>query len=465
MARHFEIENTHDEEGNRRMSTFPSALAQFVASKGWRKSSGFTEPPSGPNGLPRPFGGVRIPDGDDNHSSSSPAAGLQGKLTEVVGILKRWSKTGAEEPQKQMMAQKNGQGASRVQWEEIDFGLGKVDEQRRSSSSPSRPTTPGHLPLSLQPSRQIPLSQFNAARGGRMGASHSDDETDLNGLPVVNVVPPSNPATPSGDGSAVDPLNAFPVLMPSPNISQAIERPKLSPSEQAEWDALERDVQTSQPFQTTGSVSSRQSKEIEPLPRLSFEEKPRADFSASLSSYGIGLGHPAIRRLSADRVENPFAGRSVSSPESPPHNQTISGMGYSPGYVRDLISGHAQSPARISRSDVLSRSATIAERPRSLHDQYQATYQGSSWSSIPGGEPVKLQRLSNPPPFPPPTSPLPYAPTGVARRVSAGASLPSAQEDTGTVRPVSSDRKLWVVNASPGPTDVDEFGSQGSHTY
>lgn len=461
LARHFEIDNTHDEEGNRRASLF-EPVTQFMAKRGWNRSSPFA-------GLPRPFGGVRIPDGDETET-----AGWQSSLAGVAGRLTGKNQTQATSSGE--MRQVDGRNVSRTQWEEIDFGLGRVDEQRRSSVGPTRPGTPGRP--SEDTSRQIPAREFNKNRS-RVSFPPDNEPVDPAYLPALVVVPPSNPSTPNSEPRAGDPFADYPVLMPSPRIHETIsEKPEVDPKTRAEWDELEREVETAQPFRRSGTVSSTHSvgstgsKEIEPLPRLSFEQKTSSEFSHSLSSYGIGLGKPITRRASGnDSVGIAIAGRSVSSPSShsPPRDyNSAATVGYSPSYVRDLITGHAQSPARIPRSGELSRSSTMSDRPHSsvnLFNKYQSNDGDSSLSLADyrmDGAPVRVQRLSNPPRFPPPTSPLPQAPsTGVSRRVSTSDALERSSDNVGTLaRPTGEVRQLRVVNATPRPDEVDEFGSK-----
>lgn len=469
MAQHFEIENTHDEEGNRRGSIWTAGtLNRFVNSGRWRRSSSFAAVDA--NGLSKPFGGVRIPDTDEDDESVKS----QSKISNIVGILKRWSGAPQARPENSReMTQKAGHGAARVQWEEIDFGLGKVEQQRRSSVGPSRPNTPGRRPTpeDVTP-RQITAGEFNKNRS-RVSFPDSP-ETGMLDVPNLVVVPPSNPCTPGFDGENADPLSTFTVLMPSAPIRPPV--PSLDAGTQEEWDALERDVQATGPFKRSSTISSttiRSQDSIEPaLPRMSFEKKPD-EFSSSLKSYGTGLGQPLGRQLTETRTDELSAGRSVSNPVTPPRHQPLAhSMGYSPGYVRDLISGHAQSPARIPREREIARSRTIeqrpAERPATMFEHtfdlgesptLDDAYMRSQGYSNP-------QRLSNPPKFPPPTSPLPNAPKNLnpKRRSSAGGVLTTSQQDsTGTVMQVNEARELRIANASPDIRNVDEFGSQETH--
>lgn len=461
LARHFEIDNTHDEEGNTTSSNIFDPVSKFLVKRGWTQSSSFA-------GLPRPFGGVRIPDSDETETRAGP-----GWHPSLIGVFSKFAGRGESQARPaQEMRQVDGRRASRTQWEEIDFGLGRVDEQRRSSVGPSRPETPRRS--EDQPSRQILAREFNKNRS-RVSFPPDNGPIDSEYLPSLVVVPPSNPSTPYGENRLEDPFASYPVMAPSSRTHGTIaEQPEAG----AEWDQLEREIETAQPFRRSGTISSTNSsvsatsKEVEPLPRMSFEEKPATDFSHGLSSYGIGLGQPITRRASSnDGTGNAFAGRSVSSPspQTPPRDHTAAAtIGYSPGYVRDLISGHAQSPARIPRSGELSRSATMNERPHSsvnLFNKYQATESDSQLSLADyrmDAAPVRVQRLSNPPRFPPPTSPLPQAPaTGVSRRVSTSDAAERSITPVGTLaRPIGEARQLRVVNATPRPDEVDEFGGK-----
>lgn len=108
------------------------------------------------------------------------------------------------------------------------------------------------------------------------------------------------------------------------------------------------------------------------------------------------------------------------------------------------------------------------ERPHSsvnLFNKYQATESDSQLSLADyrmDAAPVRVQRLSNPPRFPPPTSPLPQAPaTGVSRRVSTSDAAERSITPVGTLaRPIGEARQLRVVNATPRPDEVDEFGGK-----
>ena len=465
LARHFEIDNTHDEEGNSRTSNLFDPVSKFLVKRGWTQSSTFA-------GLPRPFGGVRIPDGDETETRSAP--GWQSSLTGMFGKLSGQGQAPTDSAGE--MRQVDGRGASRTQWEEIDFGLGRIDEQRRSSVGPSRPNTPGRR--SGDTSLQIPAREFNKNRS-RVSFPPDNEHIDPEYLPALVVVPPTVPSTPNDEAKQEDPFASYPVLAPSPRIRETIsEQPEVDPQTRADWDQLEREVETAQPFRRSGTISSTYSttsagsKEVEPLPRLSFEQKTSNEFSHSLSSYGIGLGQPLTRRASgSDSMGNVNAGRSVSSPSphSPPRDyNSAATVGYSPSYIRDLITGHAQSPARIPRSGELSRSATMADRPHSsvsLFNKYQSTDSDSHLSLMDyrmDAAPVRAQRLSNPPRFPPPTCPLPQAPNAASsRRVSASDAIGRSDNAVGTLaRSGDEVRQLRVVNATPRADEVDDFGSR-----
>lgn len=476
MARHFEIENTHDEEGNQRRGSFFPAnpLALFMEKRGWnRSSSSFTSGTDANGQLPKPFGGVRIPDGDDGDEvETREATGWQSRLTGLVGKFTGRANTQAPSNSEGSMRQMAGQGVTRTQWEEIDFGLGRIDEQRRGSSALSRPATPGRG--SDDRARQMSLHDFNKNRS-RVSMSPTSELIDPKGsAPFLVVVPPTVPSTPADlPGQQEDPFASYPVLSPSPRILDNIAEQSNSGAN-AEWDQLEREVETTQPFKRSGTISSTRSSGStesapESLPRMSFEEQQASSgFSHSLSSYGIGLGQPGAGRT----VSQQFNGRSVSTPtpETPTRAPVSAAtIGYSPGYVRDLISGHAQSPARVSGGD-LSRSATMMDRPLSggvnLFTKYDGPADQSSRLSLADyrmdAPVVNVQRLSNPPRFPPPTSPLPQAPLQfVSRRVSTSDAIDRTPDTTGTlVRSVGESRQFRIANATPDMPAVNEFGAR-----
>jgi hypothetical protein len=478
MARHFEIETTHDEEGNqrRRGSFLPvNPLALFMEKRGWnRSSSSFTSGTDANGQLPKPFGGVRIPDGDDGDEvETRQATGWQSRFTGLVGkFTGRGGNTLAPSNSEGSMRQVAGQRVTRTQWEEIDFGLGRIDEQRRGSSALSRPATPGRA--SEDRARQMSLHDFNKNRS-RVSMSPTSDLIDPKGsaAPFLVVVPPTVPSTPADlPGQQEDPFASYPVLSPSPRILDNIVEQSNSGAN-AEWDELEREVETTQPFKRSGTVSSTRSSGStesapESLPRMSFEEQQASSgFSHSLSSYGIGLGQPSAGRMISQQTN----GRSVSTPtpETPTRAPVSAAtIGYSPGYVRDLISGHAQSPARVSGD--LSRSATMMDRPLSsgvnLFTKYDSPADQSSRLSLADyrmdAPAVNVQRLSNPPRFPPPTSPLPQAPLQfVSRRVSTSDAIDRTPDTTGTlVRSVAESRQLRIANATPDMPAVNEFGAR-----
>ena len=199
MARHFEIDNTEDggeggsSSGSGR-SGISRAFAGLMGNRGWGRQSDN-------GGLPKPFGGVKVPDED----APNPRR-LQNTMSVLYGNLRGGQPADLADQifpmagggGEQAMAQAGGRGASQPitarapaagRWEEVDFGLGRVDQANRASRPP-------------------------ALLNG-LGISSGNQPLGSTPPPLLVVQPPTQPHTPNGD--EFNRLSAYPTMIPEPS--------------------------------------------------------------------------------------------------------------------------------------------------------------------------------------------------------------------------------------------------------
>lgn len=434
MALHFEL----DGDGHPKSGMFSTVLGQWKSSgEGRRHYSSFADI------LP-------------HRSKSEVGNGL------VAGLLARLHLGSSAEPKENagpsremMQVGTDTSSTPRVQWEEIDFGLGRVDEQRRGSATPdprSRSTTPkatSGLKSSLSNRR---VSGADTESPLRVSFKDVDDAsvTSIEGsdhaAPAVQVQMASPMDTPIEEASGT-PLSVleYPVLRPvdmhSPSMSSpgqgaftnAPASPAFDPSvdvQAPEWSDLARNLaakplftgppsalRVENPFLDSASASAVV------LPPLEFQRRPSSSLRIAID--------PRDRRASSSSA------RSVSSPIAP---------------GRDLTS----SARRVSASSASGRTIRPVSAAPAALDAYAALAPA-----------VAVHRLSNPPLFPPPLSPLPQAPTVRSEADAAADAVPSRRTSARSIasssrsnKRSSKDSRLRVVNVSPSPADRDQFSGQ-----
>ncbi|KAK4688720.1 hypothetical protein P7C73_g1371, partial [Tremellales sp. Uapishka_1] len=306
LARHFSFSSQEDS------GDFASPNAQFMAAR--RKNTQYT------------FGR----DGNERDGNI-----FTDMASSVVGILKRNSRSssgsiadGAREMSQVDRSSKGSKFSSKQKWEEIDFGLGKVDERgrsmdsRRSSfSATGNNRTPPLLsfPMPVAATQGYDDSQMYTALADedqhgplivtlqdsdspRVGSPRSDGQIPL--IPSFTVLPPSVPPTPAAHG-----LSSYPALTPiqtegldwSALANELETKPafrSISPSSTLRSHAHQVQNQSSSP-----SSSPKQGSTPPRLPSFEFHRSPSPTISLVNSKTG--------RRVSETL---PFTPRSVSQP-------------------------------------------------------------------------------------------------------------------------------------------------------
>ncbi|KAJ9108270.1 hypothetical protein QFC19_002518 [Naganishia cerealis] len=451
MAQHFEMDPEEDHRNGSILAT--SALGQFLASK--FKSADSARRPS----LPKPFGGVRINEKGEvvNNNDSMVVSHLK-------GIFKRFSyssfksfdtmeSTAQDKEMSEIRAGvaaittgNNGQMTEKAhQWEEIDFGLGKVDESRRNSAIPVRNSASFDEPRqSDNETRSISLPEvkFEGPFGDEFQVQESNVPANDARLlpPALVILPPSEPATPSIDsnGNSADfVFTGVPAFVESPidtlDSPMKLEREAVVNVMKDEWESL-ADSLVAHPifgsstpttdFTRTPHDESSLSTEnpMTALPPLAFQQRRASGSGKSGNSKYSGLGVSPFSTPTFRSARNPSVAalpvsgttsRSVSQPIGLPGRDLISPLssGRRSGDFGDFrADAKAKAANRVSASGIYDkfRSPYIeALKPRPV-----SSYGPEGSSPLPSSSAALTKRYSTPPLFPPPNSPPPEAPFG-----------------------------------------------------
>lgn len=248
MARNYEMENDNGDSST--MGRWVAALGKMVPGNKRRSLT------------PRPYGGIRLADETEGRPRffASPMAWIRSRRSKPEA-------TSSEKPS---------------QWEEIDFGLGKVDESRRPSTHANR--TPAMREVSMTDAEK-------AARKASLRVTFAKDHQ--------LVAPFRSVSTPMTTPQSV---LEYPTLQPVETRSpQHMGSPTFaSPQQTADWNSLADAVSSNPPFkQAPASVTV--------LPPLEFQRRPSAPL----------FGPTANRRLSEGQLLNPFAGRDALAARRP----------------------------------------------------------------------------------------------------------------------------------------------------
>lgn len=246
MARNYEIDN--DNGDSSRMTRLTAALGKLVPAS---KRQSLT---------PRPYGGIRLADETE---------GAPKFLTNPIGWVRnatrrsRPATTSSEKPS---------------QWEEIDFGLGKVDESRRPSTHANR--TPAMREVAMTDAEK-------AARKASLRVTFAKDHQLV--APFRSV---STPITTPQSVLEYPTLQPVETRSPQPVGSPTFASPQEMQSNAAAWNSLADAVSSNPPFKDAPAS-------VTVLPPLEFQRRPSAPL----------FGPAANRRLSEGQLLNPFAER------------------------------------------------------------------------------------------------------------------------------------------------------------
>jgi hypothetical protein len=475
MAQHFEME----EDDHRRGSFMPvSALGQFISSKFGKSSRGSPR-------LPKPFGGVRINEKGEVVNNNDNVV-----VSQIKGIFKRFSGSsfasfGSVEStaqDKEMAEIRAGAGittngrtedASKPhQWEEIDFGLGKIDESRRNSAVP-RTSASFDEPRTCETKSSELVDIPEVALEGPFGDEFQIEEQRIGNNsqlspPALVILPPSQPSTPSINangntaGFNFDGMTTF-VDSPIESLDTPVtlQREAATSTMKDEWKSLADSLVAHPIFGTSTSplVPARTAHGDSPsgvanpmtvLPPLAFQQRRTSGSGLSdLTNYPGMRISPETRPLgykrnSATSVSSAsISNRSVSQPMSSPVRDLTSTLssGRRSGEYADI-----RAEAKVKAANRVSASG-IYDKFRSPYVEATSSRPASSYSLTDApvlASPISpSKRYSTAPPSPPPTTPLPVLPssnTSVHYSPSKIERYPSKREST--------ESKLRVVNLS-----------------
>lgn len=371
MARHFEIDNTEDggeggsSSGSGR-SGISRAFAGLMGNRGWGRQSDN-------GGLPKPFGGVKVPDED----APNPRR-IQNTMSVLYGNLRGGQPADLADQifpmagggGEQAMAQAGGRGASQPitarapaagRWEEVDFGLGRVDQANRASRPP-------------------------ALLNG-LGISSGNQPLGSTPPPLLVVQPPTQPHTPNGE--EFNRLSAYPTMIPepSPTIRQLRTVANVTGRDQegtprTEWSTTSSPLAAQQqptpgphggqPFAYDNDDGYSEAV-FQPLPpRLSFDQKLGSGEFLDASTSAMGGDQrpehassyvPATTPLGRSMTHGKQASvRTTTSPVDPiPRPRAPTPLARRDGSLQDA----SEDPFSDRRAfQPLSRSATTAAAPR-----------------------------------------------------------------------------------------------------
>lgn len=427
MARHFEIDPSSENvekhaQGNVSSgSGFSNPLTQFLAS---RKRNGDKRA-----SLPRPYGGIRLSDQNEVQARS-----IKSILTSGSGWYnKARGQTPTNEGQVRRTQQdgENSNIEKNPLWEEIDFGLGKIDESRQSPLS-ARPSARAGTNTNLEsnnkstPSRKssqavrfADQAHHQTIRPVPAPVNHLDDDTSMSNHLSVSDYPTLGPVhlrSPQQVPDFNSPNFASP-LVPTTSDYTTLLPANNDMSQHSGWNDLASDLITNPPFKSEDAETKSLDNPVKR--RNSALDAPRPDSSAS-STILPPLDfqeRPSSPVFGDGPLAYPFANqkhnksRSVSQPQS---------------------SGRSLVPTA-----ALSQQAEpqVNQIPRHLVDALGITTT-RNMSSPP--------RSSRAPLPPPPTHSLPVPPRAAKQNNKA----------SGDVKRESKDSQLRVVNSTPSPSNV-----------
>jgi hypothetical protein len=306
-----------------------------------------------------------------------------------------------------------------AKWEEIDFGLGRLDESRRASAYESSAMEAEQPLINITSPDDQPLDQIRQQnRLTSYGSPLSDGQAPL--IPALFVQPPSNPSTP---GSQHTPLYPSPLQSVNPfadPIPTVHEYAPQASTESDDWSALQNQLDTKPAFRSISSNSTLRSHQHQ-QPSTRNISSPRSPVTAYNSAPTFSAS-PQSRALSTFPIPAPAAAsRSTTPPQLPPLDlgRTITLVNQKTGRrvseTLPLTGRRGSMP--ISRSP----STSVAMSPNAQFDP-------------------TLRRSSNPMPVPVPAATSPVL------------------DQTNGQRRVSAMSKLRVMNPTSDDESTESFG-------
>lgn len=204
-----------------------------------------------------------------------------------------------------------------AKWEEIDFGLGRVDESRRASDAyePSAMAAPSARPLinlndddDDQPLAKVRQQQ----RLSSFGSPQHDGQMPL--IPSLVVQPPSNPSTPGSINSTLHPSplqasNPFADPMPTVHEYTAHAATESSaPAQDQDWSALQKTLHDKPAFRSISPTSTLRSHQHQHQPQ------PQRNISQPRTPVPAFTPTPSSPRQQQQQQQQ----RSATPPQLPP---------------------------------------------------------------------------------------------------------------------------------------------------
>jgi hypothetical protein len=251
MARHFSFSSQEDS------GDFRGPLDQFRSSRQTRTQYSFGQDANEKEG----------------NFLTDIAAGVSGLWTKYSTRSNGSDVDGGDQARNREMEQV---GRGRVvskgsRWEEIDFGLGRLDESkhlassRRSSFSDNGDgNVPMPIPMPMpmgmtseqQQQQQQPLLVTINSGSPRLGTPTYDNQGHL--VPSLAVIPATAPATPAEHGNVSSLATAYPAMAPTPVGSR---NPNGTAAEQdnLDWNSLQQELETKPAFRSISPTSTLRS--------------------------------------------------------------------------------------------------------------------------------------------------------------------------------------------------------------
>jgi hypothetical protein len=321
-----------------------------------------------------------------------------------------------------------------AKWEEIDFGLGRLDESRRASAlDPYEPTAMinNDQPLINISSPDLD-DQPRQNRLSSYGSPLSDGQAPL--IPSLFVQPPSNPSTPGSQHVPVhpSPLQASnPFADPMPTVHEYV--PPTSTSDD-DWSMLQNQLASKPAFRSISPTSTLRSHQHQAQQQQQQQSSARNISSTRPPVYAPNPTVPTFSASPKSRASSTFP---IPAPAPAPAAATLPrSRSATPPQLPPLDLGRTITLVNQKTGRRVSETLPLAGRRGSMP---MARSPSSSGSTTPTANwDNTLRRASNPMPIPAPASvslsPVLDSPTNGQRRVSTMSKLrvmnPSSDDES-----------------------------------
>jgi hypothetical protein len=220
-------------------------------------------------------------------------------------------------------------------WEEIDFGLGRLDESRRASAQdPYEPTAMinNDQPLitisSPDPDDQPLAHVRQQQRLSSYGSPLSDGQMPL--IPHLVIQPPSNPSTPGSvsspfHGSPLQASNPFADPMPTVHEYTPAQTGNGNAPSELDWSSLQKELDEKPAFRSISPTSTLRSHQHQQHQQQHQQPSARniSNIRSPVTAYtppapAPFTASPRSRASSTFPIPAPAAARSTTPPQLPP---------------------------------------------------------------------------------------------------------------------------------------------------